>query len=85
VNDQDKIFVAPPKTFHIYGQVNAPGSYPISHNMTIQMALARSGGLTALGSEKQIKLTRGDQEIKKPKLSEQIRPDDVLVVGERFF
>lgn len=84
VRDGDKVFVSPSKTFYIYGQVNAPGVFPVAPNMTIRMAVARAGGLTAIGSEKRIKLIRGDQETKAP-LSEVLQPGDVLVVGERFF
>jgi polysaccharide export outer membrane protein len=84
VGSGDKVFVAPAATFYIYGQVNAPGTYPIDRSMTVQMALARGGGLTALGSTKRVKLVRGGVETKIG-LNEQLRPDDVLVVGERFF
>ncbi len=84
VRDGDKVFVSPSKTFYIYGQVNAPGVFPVVPNMTIRMAVARAGGLTALGSEKRIKLIRGEAETK-PSLTEALRPGDVLVVGERFF
>ena len=84
VGTGDKVFVAPPQSFYIYGQVNAPGSYPMGQRMTVQMALARGGGLTALGSTKRVKLVRGGEELKVG-LNEEVRPDDVLVVGERFF
>jgi polysaccharide export outer membrane protein len=80
----DKVFVAPAATFYIYGQVNAPGSYPIDQRMTVRMALARGGGLTALGSAKRVKLVRGGAETKVG-LDEALRPEDVLVIGERFF
>lgn len=84
VESGDKVFVAAPATFFIYGQVNAPGSYPIDRPLTVEMALARSGGLTPLGSVRRVKLVRGGSETKVA-LSEDLRPDDVLVVGERFF
>ena len=85
VNPGDKIFVPEAPTFYIYGQVNAPGTYPILNNMTLRMALARGGGLTALGSDKRITVVRNGQELKKFSLSEPIADDDVVVVGERFF
>lgn len=80
----DKVFVAPPSTFYIYGAVNTPGAFPMARAMTVQMALAQGGGLTPVGSAKRVKIVRGGQE-KKASLDEQLRPDDVLVVGERFF
>ena len=84
INEGDKIFVAPAKTFYIYGQVNAPGNYPIEPGMTIRMALARAGGLTALGSERKVKLVRGESE-SRADLASQLAPGDVIVIGERFF
>ncbi|WP_225206453.1 polysaccharide biosynthesis/export family protein [Novosphingobium huizhouense] len=82
--DGDKVFVAPPETFYIYGQVNAPGAYPIVEGMTVRMALARGGGLTALGSQNKVKLIRNDRELK-VRLSEPLLAGDVIDVGERFF
>lgn len=84
VESGDKVFVAPAATFYIYGQVNAPGTYPVDRRMTIRMALARGGGLTALGSAKRVKLVRDALETK-ARLDDEIRPDDVIVIGERFF
>lgn len=85
VNPGDKIFVPPAPTFYIYGQVNAPGTYPIQNKMSLRMALARGGGLTTLGSDRRITVVRGGQELKKFSLSDPIEKDDVIVVGERFF
>lgn len=84
INEGDKIFVAPAKTFYIYGQVNAPGAYPIEPGMTVRMALARAGGLTPLGSQKKVKLVRGEAETRAD-LAAQIAAGDVIVIGERFF
>lgn len=85
VNPGDKIFVPEAPTFYIYGQVNAPGTYPIQNKMSLRMALARGGGLTSLGSDKRVTVVRGGEELKKFSLSDPIQKDDVIVVGERFF
>ena len=85
VNPGDKIFVPEAPTFYIYGQVNAPGTYPIQNNMNLRMALARAGGLTSLGSDKRITVVRGGEELKKFSLNDPIKDDDVIVIGERFF
>ena len=85
VNPGDKVFVPEAKTFYIYGQVNSPGNYRISDGMSLQKALARAGGLTNLGSEGRVKVVRDGVELKKFKLGDPILPDDVIVVGERFF
>lgn len=85
VNPGDKIFVPEAPTFYIYGQVNAPGTYPMQGDMSLRMALARGGGLTTLGSDKRITVVRKGVELKKFSLSDPILDDDVIVVGERFF
>ena len=81
----DKIFVPKAETYYIYGQVAAPGVYPIKEQMTLRKVIARSGGLTASGSEKRVKLFHDGQQIKKVDLERIIQGGDVLVVGERFF
>ena len=85
VNPGDKIYVPEAPTFYVYGQVNGAGTYPIRKNMTLRMALARSGGLTSIGSTGRISVFRKGVELKKFDLSDLIQPDDVIEVGERFF
>ncbi len=84
VNPGARVFVSPAKMFYIYGQVGQPGSYAIDPGMTVRRALARAGGLTALGSEKRVKLYRGDV-VQKVTLDQVLAPGDTIVVGERFF
>lgn len=84
VNPGDKVFIAAAPQFFVYGQVNAPGSYRIDRGMTVRKALARSGGLTSLGSEKRVKVFRDGNEVKIGP-SELIKEGDTIVVGERFF
>ena len=82
----DKIYVPAAELFYIYGQVNAPGVYPIkgAGPMTVRKALARGGGLGVSGSTGKIKLFRDGEELK-VKLDDVIRAGDVVVVGERTF
>ncbi|MBS0505308.1 MAG: polysaccharide biosynthesis/export family protein [Proteobacteria bacterium] len=87
VNPGDKIYVPEADLFYIYGQVNAPGVYPIrsgSGAMTVRKAIARGAGFTAAGSPKRIKLYRDGQE-QKADLDMTVKPGDVFVVGERAF
>jgi polysaccharide biosynthesis/export protein len=86
VEPGDKIYVPSAELFYIYGQVGAPGQYPLKGNapMTVRMALARAGGIGPNGSQKRIKVFRNGAETK-IKMDEPIRPNDVLVVGERLF
>lgn len=81
----DKIYVPAARSFFIYGQVNAPGAYPVRDGMTVRQAIARGGGLTQLGTEKRVKIIRNGEELKGAKLEMPLSPDDVVVVGERYF
>ncbi|OAN66850.1 SLBB domain-containing protein [Sphingomonas sp. TDK1] len=80
----DKLFVPEVERFYIYGQINAPGVYPIRADMTLRRALAQGGGLTPAGSSKRVKVTRDGQEIKL-KMEDLIKPGDTIVIGERLF
>ncbi len=81
----DKIYVPKAEIFYISGQVHAPGAYAITDNMTVRMAIARGGGVTDLGSDKKLKLTRHGKAMSGVDLEAKIQPGDVLVVGERLF
>jgi polysaccharide export outer membrane protein len=81
----DKIFSPQADVFYIKGQVKAPGGYAISADMTLVMALARGGGLTDLGSDSHIKITRKGTIITPRDLNVKVEPDDVIDVGEGWF
>ncbi|MBA4748764.1 MAG: SLBB domain-containing protein, partial [Sphingopyxis sp.] len=85
VNPGDRIFVAQAPQFYIYGEVNAPGSYKLERNMSLRMALARSGGVTALGTDRRVKVIRDGKVIKKFDLNAPLEPDDTIQVGQRIF
>lgn len=85
VNPGDRIYVAVAEQFFIYGQVNAPGSYRVDRAMSLRMALARGGGLTAQGSERRVKIFRNGEELRNFDPNGLIRGGDTIVVGERFF
>ncbi|WP_414902744.1 SLBB domain-containing protein [Sphingomonas flavalba] len=80
----DKLFVPQADLFYIYGQINAPGAYPLKPGMTLRKVIARGGGLTQSGSEKRIKVYHDGEELK-VNLDHVIGAGDVVVVGERVF
>jgi polysaccharide export outer membrane protein len=81
----DTVVVPTAPQVFVYGQVGAPGSYPIRGHMTLRQALIRAGGLTLAGNEKSVTLRRNGQLVKRIDLNEEVRADDVLFVNERFF
>jgi polysaccharide biosynthesis/export protein len=80
----DKVYVPAAETYYIYGQINAPGVYPIKDKLTLRKALARGGGLSAAGSEKKISVYRDGKKAALA-LDEAINPGDVVVIGQRSF
>ncbi len=85
----DEIYIHRAPMYYIYGEAQKPGAYRIERNMTVMQALAQGGGVTARGTQRNIKLVRqkpdgGKQELS-PKLTEMVRPDDVIYVRESLF
>lgn len=81
----DKIFVPAADIFYISGQIKAPGAYPMSSSMTLRMAIARGGGLTELGSDRRVQITRQGRRLERVELDGALQPGDVVVIGERLF
>lgn len=85
VSPGDKVYVPHADVFYISGQVRTPGTFSVEPNMTVRIAIARGGGLTELGSEGKVKITRHGVKVAKVDLESKIEPDDVIIVGERLF
>jgi polysaccharide biosynthesis/export protein len=90
VEGGDVIYVERAPMFYVYGEVNRPGAYRVERGMTLRHALARGGGPTQRGTERNLRLHRRGadsqvQVINQPKLDALVRPEDVLHVGESLF
>lgn len=85
----DEIVVEEPAVYFLYGYVNRPGAYPLSRPLTLQQALASAGGLSELGSESRIEIKRrrkdGTFVIEPGDLDAPVRPNDTIIVKERWF
>lgn len=84
VQPGDKLYLAAAPIYYIYGQVGAPGAYKVERGMTVRMALARGGGLTARGSAGKISVYRNGQKVK-ASMDLPLSENDTIYVGERFF
>lgn len=85
VTPGDTIYAPIAELFYISGQVKSPGAYAMISDMTLRMAIGRGGGLTDLGSDHGVKITRHGQKVGKVDLDSKIEPGDVIVIGERLF
>ena len=88
LRDGDTIFVPRAETVFVFGEVTAPGEFPIRRATTVLQALALAGGVTEFGATNRIKIVRvvhGEQREIKVKLNDPVQPGDTIVVPERFF
>jgi polysaccharide export outer membrane protein len=89
LQNNDEVFIDTAPVYYLYGYVARAGQYPLSRRLSVQQALAAGGGISELGSEWRIKIRRRDaagQIIESDAtLEDDVRPDDTVVVNERFF
>ncbi|SOE00777.1 SLBB domain-containing protein [Caenispirillum bisanense] len=89
VRNNDEVYIPDAPVFYLYGNVNAPGAYPIRRPLTVQQALAVGGGITEIGSESRIRIRRenaaGVVEEYRAELDDPIQPFDTIQVPERIF
>ena len=85
----DLVFVPSMEVIYVYGEVNRPGKFRLTRNMTVMQAIAVSGGLTPRASEKglTVKRRRSPTEIVSSEvtLTDVLQADDVLHVKESIF
>lgn len=89
IDSDDIIYVPQAPVFYIYGEVRQPGAYPLTPDMTVRQALSLGGGLTPRGSENGIQIDRkgsnGQVSTHRARLTDRLRPDDVVQVPEAWF
>lgn len=89
VENGDIIYVDRAPTAYIYGEVQRPGALRIERGLTLLQALAQSGGLTARGTERGIKVHRRDGsgvvKIMDIRMNDLVERDDVIYVKESLF
>jgi polysaccharide export outer membrane protein len=88
LQDGDIIHVSPAQRFYIAGWVRNPGFYVLEPGMTVQQAIALSGGLTDRGSDRGLTATRlvNGKAVDVPvRLEDTVQSNDTLNVRQRFF
>ena len=89
VENGDIIYVDRAPTAYIYGEVGRPGQFRIERGMTMMQALAASGGLSAKGTQRGMKVHRrdatGNVVISDIGLNDPVNRDDVIYIKESLF
>ncbi len=76
------------RPFYILGEVNKPGEYPYTNNLTVLNAVATAEGFSYRANTRQVFIKRadGDREQAYPlTTATQVAPGDTIRIGERFF
>jgi polysaccharide export outer membrane protein len=89
VENGDIIYADRAPSAYIYGEVQRPGMFKLERGMTLMQALAQSGGLTARGTQRGIKVHRRDASgnvvIMDIGMNDPVGRDDVIYVKESLF
>jgi polysaccharide export outer membrane protein len=85
----DTVYVNKAPTYYVYGEAQKPGPYRVERGMTVMQALAAAGGLNQRGTLRGMRVTRKDEAGRtrdvELKLTDTLRPDDVVTVRESIF
>ena len=89
VDNGDILYVDRAPTAYIYGEVQRPGVFRLERGMSLLQVLAQSGGLSARGTERGIKVHRRDANgavtITDMQMNDPVVRDDVIYVKESLF
>jgi polysaccharide biosynthesis/export protein len=88
LRDGDTIFVPRAELVYVFGEVKNPGGYAVQKNTTVLQALSLAGGVNEHAAMNRIQVTRIVKGVKtdvKVKLTDVVRPEDTVVVPQRYF
>ncbi|NBW07033.1 MAG: polysaccharide export protein [Caulobacteraceae bacterium] len=76
------------RPFYILGEVNKPGEYPYTNNLTVLNAVATAEGFTYRADTRRVYIKRTDssaEQVYPLNAVTQVAPGDTIRIGERFF
>ena len=88
LRDGDTIFVPRAETVYVFGHVKNPGAYGVQKNTTVLQALSLAGGITENAAMNRIQIIRienGQKREMKVKVTDKVRPEDTIIVPQRYF
>jgi len=84
----DTVYVHKAPMVYVYGEVQKGGAYRVEPNMTVMQAIAMGGGVTPRGTLRGLKISRregGNVREINARLTDTVKPDDVVYVSESLF
>lgn len=89
VRGGDQIYVPRAAQFYVTGNVHLPGAFRLDPHTTVLQAIASAGGVTQMGSMARIVIKRlgagGQYREISARLTDEVDPNDVIIVKERIF
>ncbi len=88
VNPQVTVSIDEYRKFYLNGMVEKPGGYPYSPGLTVRKAVSIAGGFRERAARSNITVIHDDDPKQTPHKVDQdaeVRPGDILTVGESFF
>ena len=88
LRDGDTVFVPQAQLVYVFGEVRNPGGYAVQKSTTVLQALSLAGGVTEHGAMNRIQVMRVVKGVKtelRVKLTDLVRPEDTIVVPQRYF
>lgn len=76
------------RPFFILGEVQRPGTYPYSANLTVPNAVATAGGFTYRANRGRVYITRANETVEREyplTVATPVLPGDTVRIGERLF
>lgn len=76
------------RPFYILGEVNKPGEYPYTNNLTVLNAVATAEGFTYRADTRRVYIKRADgvgEQAFPLTTATQVAPGDTIRIGERYF
>ncbi|MFZ6849414.1 SLBB domain-containing protein [Undibacterium sp. RuRC25W] len=85
----DVLVVGQLKNFYVYGEVRRPGAYPMEDDLNVMRVISIGGGVTDRGSTSRMvihrKLPNGEMKEIAARITDVVRPGDVVFINERIF
>jgi polysaccharide export outer membrane protein len=88
INPNVSVDIIEYRQFYVNGEVESPGGFPFQPGITVRKAISLAGGFNDLAAKEKTRVIHDNNPNGDPqpiRLSEFIRPGDIIIVEESFF